>query len=144
MEEVVNTYDNFKHRCAEITDPRDMYDDMMSFHKTKRTEKIFDIEIEYDVLYFCRDKRLCRKKGPSIIIENDFLFVPRIEIYCNNKIIHREDGPAIIEKIGDRVVKEEYFKNNVYHRRDGPAIIIYDLDGKIIETFFYIDGKLVE
>lgn len=51
----------------------------------------------------------------------------------NHKIIHREDGPAIIYPNGTKI----WFQNGKHHRVDGPAVEWYD-GGQI----WYQYGKL--
>lgn len=54
--------------------------------------------------------------------------------------LHREDGPAVYEYIGDELVSIEYRKNGFLHREDGPARIIYE-DGKVISEEWFVNDK---
>jgi len=47
--------------------------------------------------------------------------------------LHREDGPAIEYKGGDKY----YYLNGKFHREDGPAVELANGD-----KYFYINGKL--
>ena len=50
----------------------------------------------------------------------------------NKYLLHREDGPAIINYNGDGSIAYEYwYINGVQHREDGPASIRYYEDGSI-------------
>ena len=61
--------------------------------------------------------------------------------YVNGKQ-HREDGPAEISYYPNgRVRSEEYYVNNSRHREDGPAEIIYNTDGTIGYEGYYTHGK---
>ena len=42
--------------------------------------------------------------------------------WCNNGLLHRKNGPAIIYRDG----KEEWYQNGLLHRKNGPAIIYRD------------------
>lgn len=54
-----------------------------------------------------------REDGPAIIDEIGN------EIWCQYGKIHREDGPAVVRCNGD----QEWYRNGLRHREDGPAII---------------------
>jgi hypothetical protein len=65
-------------------------------------------------------------------------------IYSKNNILHRDDGPAIIQYYDDGVtiLRKIWFRNGVYHRDNNlPSYIIYDEDGMQILKAWYIDGK---
>jgi len=40
------------------------------------------------------------------------------KIYLKNGFVHREDGPAVIRKIGENL----WYKDGILHREDGPAV----------------------
>ena len=59
-----------------------------------------------------------------------------------SKILHREDGPAIIRYRQDgSIVFEGYYIEGELHREDGPADIDYYEDGSIKYEAYYIEGK---
>ena len=55
--------------------------------------------------------------GPTIIFPNG------VHMWLFNDMIHRVNGPAIIQKKGDKVIFEEYHVLGRRHRIDGPAVI---------------------
>lgn len=65
--------------------------------------------------------------------------------YINKEeLIHRDDGPAVIEyhDDGETIKREEYYKNDKLHREDGPALIEWRLNKVIRYVEFYYNGKL--
>lgn len=44
------------------------------------------------------------------------------EFYYVNDQLHRENGPAIVTRMGDVIHESHYFINGKLHREDGPAI----------------------
>jgi hypothetical protein len=69
-------------------------------------------------------------------VEDDdeyILFTRQGEIYVKNKVIHRDDGPAVIYNYGSK----EWWINGKLHRIDGPAIESYN--GK---KMWFINGEL--
>lgn len=94
------------------------------------------------------------------------------EIYGKDNIVHRTDGPAVIEyyfhqpgteenvfkkeywKEGLSYYSEEYYPNGslkkILHgnnfspsNADGPAIIHYNRDGSVTDRYFFYEGKCV-
>jgi len=64
------------------------------------------------------------------------------EIYLENGVLHREDGPARTWFHDNDVPKvEEYYCHGVRHREDGPAIIHYDEHGEITREIFIVNGE---
>lgn len=66
------------------------------------------------------------------------------KIYYKNGIIHREDGPAIIEYYPEGEIRSEtYFMNGNRHRSDDlPAKLWYGRKGNIREKVYYKNGKM--
>lgn len=69
------------------------------------------------------------------------------EHYYENKLLHREDGPAIVEVSGHK----QWYKNGKLHREDGPAIEYVDghkeyaINGnKVSEEMFFLEKELKE
>ena len=83
------------------------------------------MESKNKVTKYYRNRNICREK------------------YYKNRLLHREDGPAIIEYYKDGTIREErYYKNGDFHREDGPALIEYDEDGnKMIEYYYKYNKK---
>lgn len=89
-------------------------------------------------------------------IEETDLYVKYFKIIDGKNVLHREAGPAIEWKSGDK----EYFINDQLHREDGPAIDyktlkiwyqqdqIHRIDGPAIiaekENKYYLKGKEVD
>jgi hypothetical protein len=60
-----------------------------------------------------------------------------------DKILHRESGPARIRYFPDGLIcLEQFLVNGFLHRESGPAYIRYNTDGSIDSEEFCIDGKL--
>jgi hypothetical protein len=55
-------------------------------------------------------------------------------------MLHRENGPAVIECAADGATAEAYYRLGKLHRSDGPAHIVHRADGAYFEGY-YIDGK---
>lgn len=64
------------------------------------------------------------------------------ERYFVDGLLHREDGPAVVTKIGGK----SWYKNGKLHREDGPAIeepdgtCHWNLDGRAIHIDSIIDN----
>lgn len=86
-----------------------------------------EVNPDGEIRYYNNQKLLHRDDGPALIIPDQ-----REEYYLNG-ILHRVDGPALII-FGE---KQEYYINGILHREDGPAVV-YDDGGKT----FYLNGKL--
>lgn len=59
-------------------------------------------------------------------------------------VLDRENGPALIRKsLGNfKTLKEiSWNKDNKLHRTDGPAYILYDDNGDVINTMWYINDR---
>ena len=70
---------------------------------------------EYEGEYSIADYHIHRDDGPAIIDKGN-------KIWYQNGKIHRDDGPAVIWVGG----KREWFRNDRRHRDDGPAVIYAD------------------
>ena len=68
------------------------------------------------------------------------------ECYKVNGKIHRENGkPAILSYFHERKIQcEIYMENNLEHRIEGPSRIEYRIDGTIINKAYWIHGKYFE
>lgn len=56
--------------------------------------------------------------------------------FNNSKILHKEDGPAVIWSDGSK----EYFINGFLHNENGPAIVEYNKN--FIRNQWYLDGVI--
>ena len=60
--------------------------------------------------------------------------------YLNGKY-HREDGPAYKKWFYNSNIRIElWFKYGKRHRENGPAFIIYNQDGSVKESTYFING----
>ena len=57
------------------------------------------------------------------------------QFWLLNRIIHREDGPAIIDLDGAQF----WYLNGEHHREDGPAVIYPDGS-----QYWYLNGKFIK
>lgn len=66
----------------------------------------------------------------------------RSEIYIQDGLIHRDDGPAIIEYQADgtTIMRKSYYQNNRKHRRAWPAVIQYE-DGRQSRVEYWENGE---
>jgi hypothetical protein len=87
------------------------------FSRGKPTRQIMivyeDEHEEDDENEFCPSKILHRENGPAVIKMNG------TKKWFRNNLLHREDGPAIETPDGYKY----YYRNHKRHRIDGPAII---------------------
>ena len=80
---------------------------------------------------YYKDDMIHREDGPAIINSDGFV------AYSINNMLHREDGPAVIYADGDI----EYWINGKRHRKDGPAVIYsngtleYWIEGKFVDEY---------
>jgi len=58
-----------------------------------------------------------------------------VEGWYRNGVLHREDGPAYVERRPDGTVVEGWRKNGVLHREGGPARVERHPDGTVIEEW---------
>lgn len=66
----------------------------------------------------------------------------RIEKYYTHNMLHRTDGPAVINyNIDGSIYKEFWLRDNSWHREDGPAFIVYE-NNKIIFQEYYLKDEL--
>lgn len=72
---------------------------------------------------WCIDGKLHRYTGPAHI--KTYNNHRTVNTWYKNNIVHRDDGPAIIDS-GNSTYKEYYYQNGVISRGDGPAIIRID------------------
>ena len=56
-----------------------------------------------------------------------------------DKVLHRVDGPALIESSNGRPWFEQYYQNGKLFRMDGPAVIHYSYGDR--RTEHYLIGK---
>tara|TARA_R110002049_G_scaffold28977_1_gene98624 strand:+ start:12495 stop:12878 length:384 start_codon:yes stop_codon:yes gene_type:complete len=87
-----------------------------------------------------KPKMLHREDGPAVIEYNGDFVVLRKEWYKNG-VLHRDGKPARI--LTYYYNKKEWYKNGLRHREDGPACISYDCFGNE-HVKFYINGERVE
>jgi len=57
------------------------------------------------------------------------------ERWYKDGLLHREDGPALINKFGT----ESWYRDGKYHREDGPAKIYKDGS-----KFYFLNGKEIK
>jgi hypothetical protein len=88
-----------------------------------------------------RDGKLHREHGPALI-ERKTDGSSR-EIYYRNDQFHREDGPAIIEHTVGGYIREEYYREGRHDRQDGPAVIEIRRDGSGC-AIFYEKGNFIK
>lgn len=65
------------------------------------------------------------------------------EAYVVHGLVHRleSEGPAHIEwRENGQLRLKRFVKHSELHREAGPALIRYDIDGKIIDETYAIDG----
>ena len=65
-----------------------------------------------------------------------------VEEYRQNGELHRQDGPARVERCTDDSLIEGYYRNGRFHREDGPAWIQRNPDGIITAERWCRDGEL--
>lgn len=107
-----------------------------------------DIEIQR---YFFRGKSH-RVNGPSYtrfefkLGSSDGTRIPEIERWCQHGDLHRDNGPALVDRYTTGKLKaQEYFKHDMYHRIDGPAILHCDEDGNItVQRYIVNDIEVTE
>ena len=59
------------------------------------------------------------------------------EVWVQDGVFHREEGPAIIQPTG----WEFWYKNGFKHREDGPAAIVRNIfSGEVIANRYWLDG----
>lgn len=74
--------------------------------------------------YFMVDGRLHREDGPALITTLEDKIVGERWFFDGNR--HRTNGPAVVVYYDDKlVVMEEWYLNNKRHRDDGPAVVEY-------------------
>jgi hypothetical protein len=62
------------------------------------------------------------------------------------KVLHREDGPASIERDAatGNVIREGWYNNNVLERESGPAVIRRDATtGRVTYSVWYKNGEKI-
>jgi len=92
--------------------------------------------------YFDEFKILHREDGPAVIQYYDNNNKKDI-CWCNNGKKHKTDGPAAITYYKNRDVEYvNWFVNDEYHRLDGPAQIWYNEDKSIRFQNYWINGEL--
>ena len=65
-----------------------------------------------------------------------------VERWYKDGVLHREGGPAYVERRRDgTAVIEWWYRNNKLHREGGPAWVRHHTDGTVIEQW-YRNGKL--
>ena len=64
------------------------------------------------------------------------------ERYDDSKILHREDGPAIIiYSSGGTIRTESYSLEGMWHRQDGPALITLNKKGIPVDEDYWLEGE---
>jgi len=63
-----------------------------------------------------------------------------VEAWRKDGKLHREDGPALVERYPDGTVIEQWYRNGKLHREDGPAWVRRYPDGTVVERW-YRNGK---
>ena len=75
--------------------------------------QVYDVKVSDDgKIEFRQNEKLHRLDGPAVINKNGD------KSWYKNGLLHREDGPAIEWKNGDK----SWYKNGLLYREDGPAI----------------------
>ena len=74
------------------------------------------IDIAGNIRYYNSKKVLHREDGPAVIANEG------MEIWYKNGVVHRETGPAIVTTFGQL----SWVKDNKRHRENGPAIVYAD------------------
>jgi len=90
-----------------------------------------------------RNGELHREDGPAYV-ERRRDGTAAIEWWYRNNNLHREDGPAWVERRPDGTVVERWRKNDKPHREDGPAHIERRPDGTTESETWWLDGKAVD
>jgi hypothetical protein len=86
--------------------------------------------------YITREyERLHRNDGPADIERRPNGTL--IEKWYREGRLHREGGPAITARYGDGTVTEEWYRDDKMHREDGPAAIMRRPDGTVTEEWFH-------
>ncbi len=87
--------------------------------------------------YYWQGKGLHRDGGPAVIEKNG------TEMWYQYNKLHRDDGPAIrkFDDAGTYLKEEHWHKHGLVHRADGPAAIHYEPDGSVKTEFWYLDGQ---
>lgn len=98
-------------------------------------------------MQFWLEQRGCKLgslDGPAYVyvrcLENG---TTREERYYRDGDLHREDGPAWLQRDCDATTTEVYFHNGKRHREDGPAYIERHADGSGVEQY-YRNGEFVK
>ena len=70
--------------------------------------------------------------------EGDHGQLKRERFYVDG-VLHREDGPALLQyRKNGRIKEESWLFEEEYHREDGPALIFYHKNGQIKQEIWYI------
>lgn len=59
----------------------------------------------------------------------------------NQEHLHREDGPASIFRVNNKVIRKEYRINGEKHRDNGPALIYFEEREIIRKVYYRCDKK---
>jgi hypothetical protein len=62
-------------------------------------------------------------KGQEVILVNGVFYRAKVTRYLNaTALLHRErDEPALIAKVGNKIIVEEWYMNNKLYRKGKPA-----------------------
>lgn len=84
-----------------------------------------------------------RSDGPAFAILDRDTGVVVFEAYFRYGLVHRDYGPAHIERSPEgRIILESYFFHGSLHRHDGPAVVARSaINGDILHSVWALSGK---
>lgn len=146
---------------------RILYDEVWDWDDAEDNDYCYKNVEEY-----YQDQKLHRENGPAFIMYNEDGIIIEKKWYIHGELrrilehsfdencdsrcdswydtwykngeIHRDDGPALIEKVEILSYKtnlEAWYQNGKLHREDGPAQISSDEDDELLQKW-YADGEL--
>jgi hypothetical protein len=93
---------------------------------------------------FLSSKTLHREDGPAVVEKNNQDEIMK-EGWYRNGIIHNDNGPAMVEKYDNKTLKvQKWYINGKNHKLDGPAVIWYNKDGTVYIERWCINGTSFE
>lgn len=81
------------------------------------------------------DNKLHREDGPASIERRPNGTV--IEQWFRDGKLHRDNGPASNVRYAGGSAVEEWYRDDRLHREDGPAVITHRADGTVTEEWFH-------
>lgn len=123
MEEFLVFVDDSKHRI-----PDELYSKIMKCVSDSLIIRCGDNE------YYFRKGVLHREEdeGPAHVTYHQGTLKPRYEVWYNDGVLHRENGPAEIWYYrSGRIEFEQWYRIGVLHRFEDPSKIYYYQDGKV-------------